>query len=235
MNSESDKKEIKNLHSGHRERMRKRFVENGIFSLSDHEVLEMLLYNVIPQKNTNNIALELIYRLGGLEGVFRASIEDIMNAGQLTERAAVYIKFIGELKSRMMIDSKSEKCIFDTTDEVGNYCCRIFNCLGFERFVILSLNSERELISCDIVSDGNDNSVHVDIRKIVEIVTKNKALGIVLAHNHPGDTPNPSTNDISITKRVKIVMNAMGIKLLDHIICSGNLYTSLADRGLIEE
>ncbi len=234
INEEISHGKIKNLHSGHRARMRKKFMEHGIFCFSDHEILEMLLYSVIPQKNTNNIAIEMIYKLGGLEGVFRASVEEIMRAGGLTERAALYIKFIGELKSKLVIDSQEEKCSMATTTEVGGYCCRVFNCLGFERFVLLSLNADKSLISCDVICDGNDNSVYVDVRKVVEIAMKNKASAVILAHNHPGDTTNPSTNDIAITNRIRIVMKAMGIELIDHIICSGSSYTSLADRGLMQ-
>lgn len=231
-NASPAKKE--NLHSGHRDRMRKRFVEHGIYSMQDHEVLEFLLYSVIPQKDTNAIAIRLIKNLGGLECVFRSDINAIMQAGGISERAAIYIKFIGELKSRLFVDDDETKIKMDSTHAVANYFCHVFNCLGFERFILLSLNADRTLTSCDIICDGNDNSVYVDVRKVVEFAIKNNAAAVILGHNHPGDTTNPSTNDIAITKRIQTVMKALGIELLDHIICSGNNYTSLYERGFMQ-
>ena len=222
----------KNIHEGHRQRIRNLFKERGIGALEDHVILEMLMYYVHKRKDTNAIGHNLINEFGSLEGVFSASYEDLVKVKDVGEMGAVLINFIGQLRNRITISDADKNIRLTTAQMTGEFCCKLFEGLSTERLILISMSSNRRVRGVDIISDGITNATVVNTRKILEIALKRKATCVILAHNHPGDSPNPSSNDIVATNKIINVLEGISIDVIDHIICSGDSFVSMEERQL---
>ena len=233
--STEEKKKSQNVHAGHRERMRKRFIDNGITVFDDYQALEFLMFYVHKRKDTNEIGHALINRFKTLERVFDASYRDLLNVEGIGEAGAILINFIGQLRNKIALDSLETKRIkFDNTAIISQFCMEALKNLNHERLILLCLNPSRELLSMDIISEGVANATVVNTRKILEIVLRYNASGVVLAHNHPGGNSHPSDNDIKMTNSLIDLLASMNIALLDHIICGEYDFKSMAESGLLK-
>lgn len=225
----------KNIHSGHRERMRKKFFKNGIDCFEDYEVLEILMYYVHKRKNTNEIGHLLIDEFGTLENVFNAKYADLLKIDGIGESGAMLINFIGKLRNKITNDSiKDSEIKFKSTADLASHCRDFFVNLTEERLIMLSLNNGGRVISRDIISEGTTNATAVNSRKILETALNKNAASIILAHNHPGASAHPSENDIIFTNTIIDSLRGMNIDLLDHIICGEVTFFSMRDRGLLK-
>ncbi len=224
----------KNVHKGHRDRVRNRFLQKGIGAFDDHEILEFLLFYVHRVKDTNTIGHELIDRFKTLDGVFSASYEELCKVNGIDKAGASLITFVGQLRNRISLSSTKQKLRLSTNKDAGEYCMGFFEHLSNERVILVSLNSLRDVLAVDIISEGGPNSAHVDVRKIVETAMMRKASGVIIAHNHPGDSTHPSSADVAVTDRVIRVLEGIDIAVIDHIICNETSYTSMSERGILE-
>lgn len=230
----SKAKEKDNIHHGHRKRMQAKFAKGGIDSLEDHEILEILLYYVHRTKDTNPIGHRLMRKFKTLDRVFSATAEELCSVEGIGNSGAGLLTLIGQLNNRISRSTLDSKVRFSGHDEAADYCCRLFRGLKKERLVLISLNSSRDVIDTDVVSDGACNATTADVRKIVELAMMRKASGVVLVHNHPGDCPHPSSADISATARIISVLEGINVSVVDHIICSEDKYCSMAERGILD-
>ncbi len=237
MSSQDIKKENtkdQNVHAGHRERMRKRFFEKGIDSFQDHEILEFLLYYVYRNGNTNPIGHALMDKFKTIDGVFGATYDELCSVKGVGEKGAILIMYINELRNRLSRSSVEKKVRLATHRDAADYCFKFFEGLSSEKFILISLNSKRDVIAADVISDGTCSASSVDIRRIMEIVLLRKPSGVILSHNHPGDSPHPSSSDLAVTSRIIDLLEGIDIAVIDHIICSGKDYCSLSERGMLE-
>lgn len=232
MESDSNLSAVKkntNCHDGHRERMRKKYIQNGADGLEAHELLEMLLYYCIPRRNTNEIAHEMIDHFGSLENLFSAGIDEIQKFDYISESGAILIKLVGELNRRSMLETTSSVYRYDTIEKVGNFLVSLYKGQGEEKLYLLMFDSGMRLLDCTCICEGGVGSVGVNVRKIVEHTISAKASNIIIAHNHPGGIAVPSKNDISLTHQLETVMDIMDTKLLCHIIVAGDRYAPISN------
>ncbi len=227
-------KEKQDIHKGHRERVRKRFLKEGISVLDDHQVLELLLFYVHKVKDTNPIGHKLINKFKSLEGVFAAGYDELCSVEGINEAGAALIMLIGQLRNRLSLSNIQNRVRLETVSQAGEYCMNFFKDLPNERMILISLNSKKEVIASDIISDGNSNATVVDVRKILEFALLRKAAGVVLSHNHPGDTTHPSASDVAVTERIIRVLEGINIAVIDHIICNDDSYESMSERGFLD-
>ena len=235
-----DKKEERsqteqNPHAGHRQRMKEKFMKCGINAFSDYQALEFLMFYIHKRKDTNIIGHDLINEFKNLEGVFGASYESLIKVKGIGPEAALLINFIGQLRNKIFLDSrKCEHKIMVNTTYAGNYFCDMFRDLNIERFMIMSLKANREIIATDTISEGTVTSTSADLRTIAEMVFKRKAAAVIIAHNHPSGNVHPSGTDIALTKRIVQMLELMDVAVIDHIICSGEHFTSMFERGFMD-
>lgn len=222
------KKDPNGLHSGHRERLKKRFLETGITGFNDHQIMELLLFYAYPRVDTNDKAHELINRFGSIPGILNAPYEELIRDGLLTESAAALIKLILNIipiycnthsKGREYDDSEKLKTLFEP----------YFIGLDHEELHMACLDSQLRLVDYRIISKGGMTSSKVDVRKLVEAAISARSVNIAIAHNHPNSSPEPSSEDIYFTRNLHMVLNAMEINLTDHIIAGENKSVSLRD------
>lgn len=221
------------VHKGHRERLRTKFFKNGLESFEPHEVLELLLYSVIPLRDTNLLAHNLIEKYGDLERVFEADIDDLMTVEGIGPKAAFLISFIPHISNRYRVSKWNSDKILANTDELGTYAIDMYIGKTEEEFGVICLDSNRRITSADILERGTVNEANVYPRKIIEYAIKKKAVNIVLVHNHPSGSLLPSEMDKAVTKEVIPLLSAMSINLIDHIIVSKNRFYSMMDMGNI--
>ena len=233
MDSNSPKKKEENIHAGHRERMYSKFMKNGISAFEDHEILEFLLFYVEKRKDTNKTGHALIKEFGSLEKVFSATVDELTRVLSVGEKGAMLLSMIGQLNHRINCKPIKKGTYLNTSQLLGKYCIDYFKNLSTERLVLISMTCDHMVIDVDVISNGDHSATSVDIRKILNTALKRKAAMVVLAHNHPGDSPNPSDSDIIISRKIINVLEGIDILVADHIICNDTTFVSLDERGFL--
>ncbi len=223
----------KNVHEGHRDKVRQRFIEEGLDSFEDHQVLEMLLFYAVPRRDTNELAHRLLERFGTLEAIFDSSVEQIMDKGKVSKNTAVLIKMIPHLSKRLMLIKEGTKPVLDSSERAGQYVTKLFIGKNYEAFYVCCLNAQNHLNYAALVHEGTINEVSIYPRLVVETVLRYKANSVILAHNHPGGSLKPTAPDVEVTKRIRDALRTISVSVSDHIIASGSKYYSFAENGLL--
>ena len=221
-----------NIHSGHRERLRKRFLQSGLAGFEDHTVLELLLFYAIPRSDTNGIAHRLIETFGGLDAVFGAPPEALMQVDGIGEKAAVLIRLSAEAARRARLSKQDPHTVIRTSEDAAAVLIPQFMHLPDESVVLLCLDPKNRVIDAVTLTRGGPASASVDIRHIAEAAILRKATAVILSHNHPNGSPFPSEEDRETTAAVRGALAPLGIALLDHVIVAGEQYFSLADHDM---
>lgn len=230
--SDTSSKKRKSVHEGHRERVREKFLNYGLESFSEFEVLEMLLFYAIPYKDTNELAHALIDKFGSLKGVLDAEYYDIAEVKGIGEYSASLIVMFRELNKYMSTKNYSD-IFLDTSEKAGEFCQQYFKNHVEESFIIISMDMERRIKCIDVISSGTENETAFYPRKVMKAVVRNRANYIILAHNHPGSNPEPSANDLYITAIIEKLLHNIGVVVIDHIISTPKKFKSLSDKGLM--
>lgn len=215
------------VHGGHRERMRKRFLEHGLDNFSDHEVLELLLYYAIPRGDVNPIAHELLQEFGSLAAVLEADPLELQKVSGVGERAAQLIHLMPPLFRRYRL-SESNKGVFDTTEKVGHYLVNYYIGHVNELLTVILLDNSCRMLSVQALAEGDPHSVRINYRTLMNAVLRHNAVSVILAHNHPGGNCVPSREDFIETRMVRDFLQKVGVKLVDHIIVAGTEWTSVS-------
>lgn len=217
-----------NVHENHRNRVRKKYIENGIEAFEPHQVLELLLFYSYRQIDTNEIAHRLLKKFGTLSGVFEADISSLMSIDGVGENTAVFLKLQSDIQRYYIKEkhSKGRKTTL-TPANIGKYAQDLFLGLTDEVCYLISLNADCELISSDIISKGTVNSISVYSREVVKKALETKAAYVIIAHNHPNGLLIPSDSDIKTTEMLKNALDFVNVTLLDHVIVARNNHISL--------
>ena len=223
------------MHEGHRDRMKKRFLKNGADSFLEHELLEMLLFYGIPQKNTNELAHTLIKTFGSLPQVFDAPINSLLEVKGIGESTAILIKLVSKLSRIYMEKSYKRQNKNLTKEEVEKIILNKFIGRIKEHVALTLFDVRRNMVFCDIIAQGSFGSTGFYPRDIIELSLKYNATKAIIAHNHPSGIALPSKEDIETTINLKNALNLIGVKLIDHIIIADNDYVSIADSDLGKE
>ena len=220
------------LHDGHRQRLIQRFLEEDLDNFEPHNVLELLLFYAIPRKDTNELAHVLMDTFGSLKGVFDAPYEELIKVTGIGPNTAALLKLVPSL-TRTYYSSDARSVILDTSEKSGEYFLPYYIGQTEEVVRLACLDAGGKVISNQILHRGSANAAEVNMRKIVNIALRNNAMGVILAHNHPGGLPLPSEEDVATTKSIREALMPMGILLMDHIIVAGQDYVSMARSGII--
>ena len=230
------KKERKlSAHAGHRERMRKKFWEQGIDAFEDHEVLEILLYFAVSQKNTNELAHLLLHTFGSLADVLNAPEEELLQVPGVGESTVMLLKFIPQLFRRYSESAKQGIRRICTFEEAGEYFFPKFVGRENEMVFLMLLDGRGKILYCDAINEGSVNASNIYIRDLVRLAVRYNASSAVLAHNHPSRTCLPSTQDLETTRAVASALESVEVLLMDHIIVGGENYLSLAESGILPD
>lgn len=221
------------MHQGHRARVRQRYLQEGLDSFNEHQIIELLLFYSIPRKNTNEIAHKLIDRFGSLSGVLDAGVKELMKVEGISENSAVFLSMLPNI-SRIYLKSKwGNRPKLNSSTKAGEYVVDLFTGRSYEVFYVLCLDAQNRLIHAVPVHEGTINEAPIYPRIIIETVLNHKANSVILAHNHPGGSTKPSQADINATEQIAVALDSIQVRLVDHIIAAGDNYVSLAEKNLI--
>ena len=236
----AEEEKTKNNARGHRERVRKKFLENGFNGLEDYEILELLLFYVIPRKDTKAIAKELITKFKTLANVLKADNKELKTINGLGNVAITFLKMMGALPEKIYEDKlKNEKIIKDDTNKITNkeiLLNFLRNKIGYEnveKFYVIYLSSSNEVLAFEESSSGTLDRSSIYPREIYKRVIMENAKSIIIAHNHTSGNTCPSKCDIDITNEIAKGLKNFGALLLEHIIITRDSYFSFLEEGLI--
>ena len=225
---------------GHRERIKEKFLKNGIDGFAEYEILELLLTYCIPRKDTKPIAKELLNKFKSLDNIFKADFDKLFAIDGLGKNSIAFLKLIGDLPSIIYKDElKNKKLVnkeilkISNKDILLNY---LRNKIGYEekeKFYVIYLSSSNEVIEFEENSVGTLDRSSVYPREIYKKVINLNAKSIILAHNHPSDNITPSKSDIELTNEIAKGLKNFGALLIEHIIITKNSYFSFLEEGLI--
>lgn len=219
------------IHKGHRQRLKDRFLKEGLDNFEDLYVLELLLYYCIAQKDTNPIAHALLDYFGSLTAVFQATPEELQKVPGIGPNAATFLTLIPQVGRYYQIKRAEPGDILSTIKQCGDYLVPFFYGRERETVFLLCLDAKCKVLSCKLVGEGSVNSASIPIRRVVEIALNANATTVVLAHNHPSGLALPSADDVQTTLQLSRAMEAVEITLADHIVVADNDFVSLVQSG----
>ncbi len=225
---------------GHRERIKEKFLKNGIDGFAEYEILELLLTYCIPRKDTKPIAKELLNKFKSLDNVFKASFDKLSAIDGLGKNSIAFLKLIGDLPSIIYKDELKNKKLIDretlkisNKDILLNYLRNKIGYEEIEKFYVIYLSSSNEVIEFEENSVGTLDRSSVYPREIYKKIINLNAKSVILAHNHPSDNITPSKSDIELTNEIAKGLKNFGALLIEHIIITKNSYFSFLEEGLI--
>ncbi|MEG1548769.1 MAG: DNA repair protein RadC [Clostridia bacterium] len=218
-------------HAGHRERLRRTYVDNGVRGMHEHQILELLLTFALPRRDTNPLAHDLLKRYGTLGSVLAANISDLAAVPGMGENAAVLLSLAGELAQGT--GAKHESARLNTPMQAMSFCRALLAGEKYETMYVISLDKRRKVIHSDRIGIGTLNETVVYPRVAVECALRHGASSVILTHNHPSGDASPSRADVETTKTVLTALTPIGITMHDHIIIGGNEAYSMVRGELI--
>ncbi len=213
-----------NFHAQHRQRVRNRFLAEGLDSFEEHQILEMLLFYGIPRIDTNEIAHRLMVKFGSFRAVMDAEYEELLEVEGIGEQAATLIKFSAALARRYALSEYPRGTRYTTVQSVGDYFVAKFMGEQTEKTYAMLINGRSEMIACELICKGSFASNNPTSQSIIATALKNKAYGVVLAHNHPTGLAIPSSSDIELTAQLNYLCAEVGVHILEHIVVAENSF-----------
>jgi DNA repair protein RadC len=227
---------MEELHAGHRDRLRKRFLRAGLDTFEDHLVLELLLFYAVVRKDTNPVAHRLLDKFGSLAAVFDAPYDVLCKFEGVGEVVGTLLCMIPALSRRYQTDNHCKDAVYDTVESIGKFLVPQFVGRNSETVIALFFNKNRKLLHTEINCEGGPDAASINIRKIVSAVVKTNATSVVLSHNHVQGRVSPSEHDYEATEKTAIALGQISVDLIDHIIVSGTEYYSMRNQksGFVE-
>ena len=218
---------------GHRARLRKRLLEGGAEALADHEVIEYLLMTAIPRRDVKPLAHALIRRFGSLAGVLNADPRALAGHPGMGETSAAALKIVALAARRLAREQVREQPVLGSWQALIDYLTIDMAHLTVERVRVLYLNAQNMLIHDEHVGDGSIDEAAIHPREVIRRALDLGATALILVHNHPSGSPQPSRADIQITGRIAEAGRLLGITVHDHVIIGREGHVSLKAKGLI--
>jgi DNA repair protein RadC len=218
---------------GHRERLRKRFLDAGSDAVSDYELLELILFRAIPQKDVKPIAKDLIEKFGSFAEVIAAPPKRLGEIKGIKDAAIAEFKIIHAAASRMARGQVKKRTVLSSWSSVLDYCRTAMAFADKESFRILFLDKRNQLIADELQQTGTIDHTPVYPREVVKRALELSATAIILVHNHPSGDPTPSRADIQMTQAILEIAKPLGISVHDHIIVGKEGHASLKGLKLI--
>jgi len=219
--------------SGHRGRLRKRLLEGGIDALGDHEIIEYLLMTAIPRRDVKPLARSLVQRFGSLAGVLNAAPDTLALHPGMGESSAAALRIVAVAARRLARQQVREQPVLASWQTLIDYLTIDMAHLTRERVRILYLNTRNMLILDEHVGDGDLDEASIHPRQVIHKAMDLGAAALIIVHNHPSGTAEPSRADIQITHRIAEAGRLLGVVVHDHVIIGREGHVSLKARGLV--
>lgn len=219
--------ERKSALAGHRQRLRKRFMDGGADAVADYELLELILFLAIPRADTKPIAKALIDRFGSFAEAVSAHRTELLEVKGMGEAGVVALKTISAGAERLAREVAHAQPVLSSFQAVVDYCRVAMARQPVEQFRVLFLDKQNNLIRDEVQGEGTIDQTPAYPREVVRRALELGSTAVILAHNHPSGDPKPSKADITLTKAIAKAGDAIGVEVLDHIIVGRKGHTCL--------
>jgi len=226
MNTSKDNK-------GHRQRLREKFLKNGLDGFLDYEIIELLLTLGTPRKDCKQSAKDALKKFGSLKAVLEAEPAELKEIKGIGDNNVFGLKIAQSVSRRYLADRIIDQDFIRSADEVIDYLKHNLRDKSREVFLVIYLNGRNQILKMEELFQGTFTTSAVYPREVVKRALVNDAAALVFVHNHPSGNPNPSKDDLTITKKLKEAAQAIDVSVHDHLIIAGNDVYSFADHGLI--
>jgi len=221
-------------HLGHRARMRQRLLTAGGEALLDHELIEMLLFQALPRRDTKAIAHELCRRFGSFAAAISAPVPALAQVPGLGDAGIAALKTVQVAALRLArAEAERQPHLLNAWDRLIDYLNAALARERVEQFRVLFLDSKNRLLADEILGQGTVNHTPVYPREVVKRALELGATALILVHNHPSGDPTPSRADLEMTAEVKAACGLLGIALHDHVVIGNGRHVSLRREGLL--
>ena len=217
----------KNLAHGHRQRLRDRYINCGIESLSEHEMLEFLLFYAIPRKDTKPLAKNLLKEYGSLEAVLTTAGNSPERSG-LSQNSALLFRLLSDFNMYIQRHKACENKI-ESIKQMGDFFLGELKKDPTERMIMLLLDCKNCVISFETICVGGFTSSNVNMRRITELALFKKAAKVAVAHNHPSGVLKASMQDYVATKNIDYILSQIDIELVEHFIVTPDGFIGIKD------
>ena len=223
----------KQMHAGHRKRVKEEFRKLGLGHFPPHKVLEMLLFYSIPQGDTNEIGHRLMESFGSLPDVLDAPIELLVRTPGIGPESATYIRILGDVIGRYTQEKSRPPKAIRNISQAKDFMRHKFFGESAECVYLACLGSNGKVLYSEKVSRGTGQNVNIMPGEIVRVAVICSAVKIILAHNHPNGICNPSREDLHTTKLICDQVRHVNIELMDHIIVAPDGVCSMAESNML--
>jgi DNA repair protein RadC len=218
---------------GHRQRLRERFLKGGADALADYELLELILFLAIPQRDVKPLAKTLLKEFGSIQGVLTADTARLLTVKGIKDNAAMAFRLVETAARWLAREEVLQRNVLTSWDKLLDYCRTILAREPTERFHLLFLDRKNVLIADEAQQEGTIDHTPVYPREVVKRALELHASAIIMVHNHPSGDPTPSRADIEMTRQVREAARAVGIALHDHLIVGRSGHASFKAMGLL--
>ncbi len=219
-------------HDGHRARIIQK-LDKGV--LLDHEILEILLFNAIPRRNTNDLAHRLLARFKTIKGVFAASVEELQTVHGIGERVASYLRCIGIFYEKYYEEKEEEFPFEYRPQQFIGYVKKKYGNVKREVMDLYFMTDGGEIFDRERFSEGSLFSVEVSGESLASLLANKKPSGVVLVHNHPLGKAAPSHEDDIVTRKLQLLCSMQNVLFCEHLIYGLDGVYSYSSSGILQE
>ena len=220
---------------GHRQRLRERFLKSGLEGFHDYEVIELLLTLATPRKDCKDAAKAALAKFRTLQGVLEASRYELGKITGIGPKNSFGLKLVKAVSDRYREKKLIHKDPLSNSQELFDYLNHHIGDKTREYFKIIFLDSKNRVIATETHSKGTLTASSVYPREVIYSALSNKAAALIFAHNHPSGDPQPSQEDVAITRQLVYAGKVMGLTVHEHLVIGDNRYYSFADQGQISQ
>lgn len=216
-------------HAGHRKRLRETIVKNSNGFFHDYQLLEMLLTYSIPRKDVKPIAHELINQFKTLENVFNASKDELMSIDGIGESSADLIVLSSIIQNKINTGRNDKIKKISNSKDAIEFASNILSSQPVECFLIINLTSSFTILNYHLINHGSSSKTIINKQEVIKKILTDSPAAVIIAHNHPNNTSNPSIEDIDFTVNFSNYLQEIGIRLIDHVIIGKNEATCMSE------
>ena len=218
--------------AGHRDRLRQKSTDKGLEALTDLELFELLLFSMLPRRDTKPIAKTCFNKFHNFSGIINASEAELSAIAGLGPKAISHIKALKCLFGRLSFERVKHKNILSSWEDLQFYCIQELSNYPVEAFLMIMLDNQNQVIDIKELGRGTVNQMAIYPREVLKLALSYEELGVFLVHNHPSQDERASREDIHLTKNLQNTLRPANITLHDHLIVAGGKCISLRNQGL---
>ena len=219
----------KNIHAGHRERVRENVLKNGFEQLEDHRLLELLLFYSIPREDTNEIAHRLLDEFGSFSEIIKATPKKLTQVQGVGKNSAIQLAAMGELFKRVVEEGVVKRTPYKTIEELVALVRSQYLNEKNEKMLFICFDSAMRLKKIESFTEGDSVRTSTELKTALSKILENDPSFVIMAHNHPEGPALPSNADVTSTSTVSTTLRTLGINLVDHIIINRTAYFSMRE------